>query len=205
MEVLVATTILSLVILALVTALRTFGQTQDSVEQRVDRISALRETNYLLRHLLREMVPLETSAFSVGNDQLIWLAPFDRAGAAGGLVWLRLSLVGQDLALDFAPLLLDDERNPDASQKLWGEIIEREVILEGVKNLDIDARSAADTEWLPQLGDALDNAQSDVLAKDGVVNTVLPQAVRIFLDLDTVPWPPLVVAMDAYAPEKVLD
>jgi len=184
-EVTVATVVLSLIMLALVTALRTFGNTYSAVEGTVERISRVREVNHFLRHALRRADFPAAGAFRSEGNALVWLAPMDRVGTAGGIIWLRLRQQQDDLVLDFAVPDIEEGLDTEAEPP-WGQDIDSEVLLSGLKNLDVDFRMQPLLDWEPW-------------SEEGA--NKLPRAVRVTMQLQELAWPPLVVALDGYTPE----
>ena len=184
-EVTVATVVLSLIMLALVTALRTFGNTYSAVEGTVERISRVREVNHFLRHALRRADFPAAGAFRQEGNALVWLTPMDRVGTAGGIIWLRLRQQQDDLVLDFAVPDIEEGLDTEAEPP-WGQDIESEVLLSGLKNLDVDFRMQPLLDWEPW-------------SEEGA--NKLPRAVRVTMQLQELAWPPLVVALDGYTPE----
>jgi len=184
-EVTVATVVLSLIMLALVTALRTFGTTYSAVEGTVARISRVREVNHFLRHALRRADFPAVGAFRYEGNALVWLTPMDRVGTASGIIWLRLRQQRDTLMLDFA--IPDTEEGLDTeAEPAWGRDIESEVLLSGLSNLSVDFRMQPLFDW-------------ELWSEEGA--NALPRAVRVTMQFEEVMWPPLVVALDGFAPE----
>lgn len=98
-EVVVALTILSLVVLATLTALRTLALTQEKLEVRADHSAELRAVSGFLRKTLAEAIPVpmymfgrsEGAYFYGGAQELIWAAPMPIPGHSGGLFAMRLA------------------------------------------------------------------------------------------------------------------
>ena len=181
-EVMVSAVVLSMVMLALAASLRTFANTFESVDRSVNRISQLREATYFLRHVIREAYFPRTGAFFASSDEVVWLAPLDRAGAAGGVFWLRLREDAGRLMLDFAKPEADEEEMAE-DNLLWGKDIESEVLLRGLERLRVDALPDAQSEWGAEAG----------LMTDG-----LPMALRLTLELSDAAWPDITIALDGY-------
>lgn len=182
-EVMISAVVLSLVMLALSASLRTFATTYTAVEQSADRTARLREVTYFLRHVLREAYSPHRGAFDASSDELSWLAPLDRVGAAGGVVWLRLRRAGDALMLDFA--IPDSEQVESArTDPAWGDVIPSETLLEGVRRFKVSVLNEPGRE------ESLDD--NDTLTND------LPPGVRVEWALEDTDWPPLVVAFDGF-------
>ena len=182
-EVMISAVVLSLVMLALSASLRTFATTYTAVEQSADRTARLREVTYFLRHALREAYSPNQGAFDASANELTWLAPLDRVGAAGGVVWLRLRRAGDALMLDFA--IPDSEKlESGRSDPAWGAVIPSETLLEGVSRFNVSVLAE------PGRDESIDDNET---LTDG-----LPPGVRVEWDLTDTEWPPLVVAFDGY-------
>jgi general secretion pathway protein J len=66
-EVMVGLTVLSLIMMATVTALRTLGNTQGSIERLTERVDEVRSVSGFLRDLLESALTGEGSEFSLGG------------------------------------------------------------------------------------------------------------------------------------------
>ncbi|GIR70774.1 MAG: hypothetical protein CM15mP74_20250 [Halieaceae bacterium] len=115
-EVTVASVIFAMIMLAVVTAMRTFGQSYERLPQTTALTSQKREVDRFLRQALRDALP-ESGYFDGAAGWLEWVAPIDRVGSAGGLQHLRLESRGRNLMLHFAPFdrFGDPQDEPD-----WG-------------------------------------------------------------------------------------
>lgn len=185
-EVMISAVVLSMVMLALSASLRTFATTYTAVERSADRTARLREVTYFLRHVLREAYSPHQGAFDASANELTWLAPLDRVGTAGGIVWCRLRRAGDLLMLDFA--IPDIEKLEAArSDPAWGAVIPSEALLEGVRRFDVSVLHE------PGRGDLDASIEDNETLIDG-----LPPGVRLEWELTETDWPPLVVAFDGY-------
>ena len=115
-EVTVASVIFAMIMLAVVTAMRTFGQSYERLQQTTALTSQKREVDRFLRQALRDAIP-ESGYFDGSAGWLKWVAPIDRVGSAGGLQHLKLESRGSNLMLHFAPFdrFGDPQDEPD-----WG-------------------------------------------------------------------------------------
>ena len=182
-EVMISAVVLSMVMLALSASLRTFATTYTAVEQSADRTARLREVTYFLRHVLREAYSPHQGAFHLSGNEISWLAPIDRVGAAGGVTWLRLRHAGDTVMLDFA--IPDTETAEKArTDPAWGDVITSEVLLEGVKRFQVKAIKAPSRNGYDDDNDEL--------------NDELPPGVQVQWELEDMSWPPLIVAFDGY-------
>ena len=71
-----------MIMLAVVTAMRTFGQSYDRLQQTTAQTSQKREVDRFLRQALRDALP-ESGYFDGAARRLEWVAPIDRVGSAG--------------------------------------------------------------------------------------------------------------------------
>ena len=130
-QVMVASTILSLLMLGAVTAFRTFGNSYQRVNSDIAQVERMREVSRFLRESLRLAVP-DTNAFDATQRELVWLAPLDRVGSAGGLQYLRLRQVGQELVLSFAPYAVGGSRPP------WGSSVPDYVLVSDLTSFRVE-------------------------------------------------------------------
>ena len=182
-EVMISAVVLSLLMLALAASLRTFATTYTAVEQSAERTARLREVTYFLRHVLREAYLPHRGAFHVSDSEISWLAPIDRVGAAGGVTWLRLRLAGNTMMLDFA--IPDSETAEKArTDPAWGDVIPPQVLLENVRRFQVEVIKAPSR-----------NGYND---DDKALNDESPPGVQLEWELESMSWPPLIVAFDDY-------
>ena len=90
-EVTVASVIFAMIMLAVVTAMRTFGQSYDRLQQVTAKTAQKREVDRFLRQALRDALQ-EPGYFEGATSWLKWVAPIDRVGSAGGLQHLKLEV-----------------------------------------------------------------------------------------------------------------
>ena len=76
-EVTVASVIFAMIMLAVVTAMRTFGQSYDRLKQTTALTTQKREVDRFLRQALRDAIP-ESGYFDGTEGWLEWVAPIDR-------------------------------------------------------------------------------------------------------------------------------
>ena len=181
-EVVVATLVLAMILLGLVTSMRTFSNSYTSLHAAHQRVSARSEAASFLRHSLREAIYSGVGSFRVGGSEMVWKAPLDRLGAAGGILWLKLTRQGDALTLDFAKNQLDGGANSDSeNEPSWGQMIPSQTLLEDVKGFSVSVRLKGDEDWRETSDEQLAN---------------LPQAVMLEWEFSDGPWPPLVVGLD---------
>lgn len=183
-EVAVASMILAMIMMGLVMALRTFAGTYGAVDQVGARTAELREVSSFLRHSLREATFPAAEAFDARNGELIWMAPLDRVGAAGGLAWLRLENSDGELLLHFALQSTEEEMdNRSSNEPMWDEVITPQVLLSGVEAFSISILPDVEDEWQEPPEQEL---------------TGLPHSVKLKFLLADFSWPDLVVSLDAH-------
>ena len=181
-EVVIATLVLAMILLGLVTAMRTFSNSYTSLGAVSQRVSALSEATSFLRHSLREAIHSGAGSFRVANSEIVWRAPLDRIGAAGGILWLKLRRQGDALTLEFAKPQLNEGSISDSSgEPSWGELVPPQTLMEDVTNFSVSVRLKGDEDW--------GGAPSEPLNS-------LPQSVMLDWEFSEGQWPPLVVTLD---------
>ena len=181
-EVVIAAMVLSMLMLGLIAAMRTFASSYQALDAKARHTSTLREASTFLRHSLRGAVFPSPEALQLTSSELQWRAPLDRVGAAGGVLWFRLALEGDQLVLHFA-LPATEESAADPAEPNWDEDIPPQVLLTGVDQLAISAQWDEPSRW-----DAALNQSP----------TGLPKLLKVEMKLEDRIWPPLVVAMDEF-------
>ena len=183
-EVTVASVIFAMIMLAVVTAMRTFGQTYERLQQATAQTSQKREVDRFLRQALRDALP-EAGYFDGTAGWLEWVAPLDRVGSAGGLQHLKLEVRGEDLMLHFAPFdrFGDPQDEPD-----WGGGVESVALLHGVRQLRVAYRVSPEADWTntPEPRD------------ENVPEGSLPWAVQLQIEAANQDWPFIIVPFQRY-------
>lgn len=190
-EVVVALTLLSILMVGLISALVTFGNTGSRLEQRALESDDIRLVHAFLRQSLSAASPLQqvreddqarTISFVGGERQLEWLGLMPARHGAGGLYKLRLRLApGADdedmLMLDYRPYVGEE----DAGDWSAGRTHE---LLDGRISLAFSYLRAGADAWQPYWDDS----------------SVLPELVRMELDRDGERWPDFAVRVLAAEP-----
>ena len=188
-EVLVVMSLLSLVMLAMGSALRTTAQTEERIDQRLQRTDELRVADGFLRSILGRVAarkvpsPVEQGAsefiFNAQPGQLTWVGVMPARYGAGGRHHFRLQLqdtsAGQRaLVLQFTPWL-DDALPPD-----WGQASSH-ALVQGVQSLALQYEDAQPEPpvWTPQW----------------TVSDRLPQRAILLLQTGAGPWPAIVIPL----------
>jgi len=182
-EVIVATTLFSMIMLATVTALRTFALTYDRVQQEAERTSQIREGDRFIRQALHDAVNAD-GLFEGSSSMLHWVAPVDRAGAAAGLQHIQLLVREEQMLVSFAPLRASLEA-PD-----WGQVAPDFPLLQDLENLAFSYQAEPLGEW-----------SSRFEPSDESTN-YLPWAVKLELVLAGKAWPPIVVCLEQFRLSK---
>lgn len=179
-EVVVAMTILSLIVLATLTAMRTLGQTQAKLEQRAESTARMRAVTDFLRRNLEQARPVlmfeggqPVSRFFYGTeDELYWAAPMPIPGLQGGLAAVHLRLNSDNQLI----LLVRDSVN----FMPWGD--ETPYILANqVDDFNVSYRAHPWEDWVSEWE-----------------TITAPSHVRISLQVSERYWPDLIVAVPPY-------
>jgi general secretion pathway protein J len=155
-EVVVALSILSLIMLAVISALRTFGNTQASLERLTDRVDQMRTVSGFLRDTLQSAVvgtrasslsfggiPPESSYFNGDSSSLEWKAPILFGEGYGGTFLVRIGREQDRLVLRWQELTRDDE---DIE---WDDTPSRD-LLQGVEEFSVSYRAEFGQPWQKQ-------------------------------------------------------
>ena len=177
-EVTIASVIFAMIMAAVVTALRTFGQTYERLQLVTDQTSQKREVDRFLRYAFEDALA-EPGYFDGSGTEVTWVAPIDRAGSAGGLQHLRLEQSGRALLLTFAPF---DRFADPQSEPSWGAEIEPVELLDDAERFQISYRASAEDDW------------STALELDETTGALMPWGIQLEIISDGKAWPPLIVA-----------
>ncbi len=187
-EVLVVISLLSLLMLAMGSALRTTAQTEERVDQRLQRTDEIRVASGFLRSVLgrvsarKKAVPLAVGEnpfiFSGENHELRWIGIMPARYGAGGRYHFRLALEnhlgGHALVIRFTPWV------DDAALPGWDQAAVYALVADAVGlSIQYENAVAEPPLWTPQW-----------TSPDS-----LPQRVMLSVQTAAGPWPELVVAM----------
>ena len=181
-EVTVASMVFAMIMLAVVTAMRTFGQSYERLQETTARTSVKREVDRFLRRTLIDALG-EEGYFDGTSREVSWVAPIDRVGSAGGLQHVRLQARGDQLVLSFAPF--DREAERDASPA-WGSVVEAVPLIDGLESFRVSYRVSPEEPW----GRLPGKKDSEALG--------LPWAIQLEIETDATIWPPLIVAFEQH-------
>jgi len=183
-EVVVALGVLSLILLATVSALRTFANTQVSLERLAGRVDEVRTVSGFIRDLLGSAMPgarqsgglslgggsAEFAYFEGTSNSLAWKAPALFGEAYGGTLLMRLAKEDNALKLYWQELPLSNR------PVVWHGKDSR-VLLESVEEFKVDYRPEFDLPW-----------QHEGWDTDGA-----PALVRLTIKANGRYWPDLIV------------
>ncbi len=187
-EILVVMTLMSMVMLALGAAMRTIAQTEERVDQRLQRADDLRVATSFLSSTLGRISPRKSAAptqvgqslylFAGDQNAVIWVGVMPARYGSGGRYFFRLSLEparpNAALVIRFAPWT-GNAVFPD-----WGQAESRILVANATGfGLEYADEDGSNTTWLPQWP----HAQR------------LPTRVRISVRTPAGDWPYLTVAM----------
>ncbi len=179
-EVVIALTILSLLMLAMITAMRTLGDTQTRLQKVIDRTDEMRMVSQFLRRSIGQAMPvLRREAgkqygtyFQGTENEIIWASPISAGPAIGGLNVARLSVSEDELLLQLQAFKSPQDE-PD-----WGEV-EKYTLVSGLDNITIGYRLDIGEEWQEEW----ERGQSN------------PRTVRLVIEKAGRFWPELIISL----------
>lgn len=186
LEVLVALSLLTLVMVTVLASMRTLGNTRATLDQVVERVDGVRSVSSFLRASIGGALPLaypqpENLAdiadaphglwFGGSSSELTWVAPMVSGARFGGAYALYLARDDDTLTLRWHPYRagLEGEIDYDLPEK---------VLLDGVEEFEIGYLADYGEQWQDQWPP----------------DTVNPVAVRLNIRADGRYWPELVIA-----------
>lgn len=183
-EVVVAISILSLIVLAIVTAMRSLATTQSRLEARAEQASNVLQVSRFLQRNLSSSVAVQIiqmgrfSGYLFGGtqDRLMWVAPLILPGIPGGVSVIRLIKQDDQLLVQV---------RPGADRPAWNEADPTFVLLNEVESFTVAYRANAYAEWMPSWGEGV-NAEMP-----------MPSHVRLRLKVAGRFWPDIIVAIDS--------
>jgi general secretion pathway protein J len=184
-ELLVVMVMLSMLMLAMASALRTASQTESRVDLRLERVDDLRVTNEFLRSIMGRVSQQKTTApvelgssafyFSGNSADMSWVGVMPARYGVAGRYHFRLSLTpAGELSLQYMPWV-------DASSRPDWAAADSQALLKGVESLAFQYADVLNepVEWTSQW----------------TVAERMPERVLISLSAADGPWPDLVIAM----------
>lgn len=188
-EVLVALTLFSLIMVALVGGLRTLGSSADAAEQRIHALDDMRAIQRYFRRAFDLQYPALIDregeapiAFRGESDELGWVGALPARHAPAGLFWQRIYLeqprrdAAGRLVLCYASF--PDERAPSLPRDC-----EQHVLQSDVQALELRYQSDPAAEWINRWDEP----------------RALPYAVRVRLRVDGRWWPDQILRPNAVA------
>lgn len=199
-EVLVAVSLLSIIMVALGSAMRTIAQTEVRVDQRVQRMDDMRVTVRLLRQVVgrvsgRKMPAQDATGgqvvpFRATRTSLEWVGIMPARPGVGGRYFFRLQLengsAGPGLVLRYLPWSPETPKLPD-----WS-LASSVVMGHGISGMEVQAEGRPP----PGRGQGADAWPRGWVAGWPVAEH-LPERVRILLADEAGPWPPIVITVFA--------
>ncbi|WP_020208131.1 prepilin-type N-terminal cleavage/methylation domain-containing protein [Gilvimarinus chinensis] len=181
-EVVVAITILSLIILATVTAMRTLADTQTKLETKIDQVSTMVAVTQYLRKTIADAQPVTLFEFGapVGiyfygtKDSIRWATPIAIPEQSRGVLGVSLSLVDGKVTFNLDSTLSESDINSAGSKTSY-------TLLEGVEELSVRYRSSVYGEWLDDWG--VQRAENQ-----------LPSHISLRLKVSGRYWPEIIIA-----------
>ena len=189
-ELLVVMTLLSVIMIGLVSALRTMAQTESKIDQRLNRLDEIRVARSFLQQTLsrvsssaidapgatgQKVVPFEAAA-----NSLTWIGVMPARPDVGGRYYFKLAMENQgaqrELMLRFAPW------RPDGTLPDWSRS-ESRVLVAGIENLKIEAEGLAPQARNPA------QAWPKGWQSGWPVTDVLPERIRLHLEDAQGLWP----------------
>ena len=184
-EVMVALTILTLVLLGTVTGMRTLGNTQASIERVTARVDEIRTLSQFLRDLMESAViggsggltlgggVLEATHFRLGTGYIEWKTNLLFGEAYGGVHIVRIAQEEEALVLRWLPpdeIQVDDEKWQDAPAK---------ALLVDLEEFSMAAKNEFWGEW----------------QEDWQETAIAPALVRLQIKTAGRYWPDLIMAV----------
>ncbi|MDR2153680.1 MAG: prepilin-type N-terminal cleavage/methylation domain-containing protein [Burkholderiaceae bacterium] len=203
-EVLIALSLLSLLMLVLTGAMRSMGQTEERVDARIQAADDYRAAVDLLQRVLGRVSarrfrsvnadgPSEMPFFEAGPNSLAWIGVMPARFGTGGRHYLRLAVEpGADgsgqLVLRYAPW------SGEPGFANWGQA-GVQVLAAPVSALALHYKEPASGQWTPVW-------PPPGLPFNELPQTLLPSAVALQIDSPGFIWPPLIAAV---APTRLSD
>lgn len=190
LELLVVMTLLSVIMLGLVSAMRTMAQTENKIDQRLARLDEIRVARTFLQQILTRVSATTLDApgatgqtiipFVATTDSLTWVGILPARPNVGGRHFFRLAIedtpAGRELMLRFAPW------QPDRVFADWSTA-EARVLIRGVSQMSIQ------TQGLPPQGRNPAQAWPQGWQNGWPITDALPEHLRLNLTDAQGAWP----------------
>ena len=146
-ELLVVMSLLSVIMIGLVSALRTMAQTESKIDQRLNRLDEIRAARSFLQQTLSRVSSTTVDApgatgqkivpFTALSDSLTWIGVMPARPNVGGRHFFKLAIdangTHRELVLRFAPW------SADGVLPNWSQA-ESRILVSGIENLKIEAQ-----------------------------------------------------------------
>lgn len=196
-EVLVAVSLLSIIMVALGSGMRTMAQTESRVDQRLSRMDELRVVNGFLRQVLTRVSARKNLVqpgeggtnvlFRATATSIEWVGIMPPRHGMGGRFFFRLqpeeSPNGMSLVLRFAPWGISATEFPD-----WNQA-EARILVRDITRFDVFA------EGRPKGIQSPESQWPNGWVSGWPISDQLPQRLRLQWSMSSVPWPDLVVSV----------
>lgn len=199
LELLVVMTLMSLVLLATSSAMRSIAQVEGRVDLRLFKADEQRIAVDFLRSTLGRVtlrkgtIPGQAGQpavqFSGGPDTLMWVGIMPGRHGVGGRYWFRLASETINQGSANGLVIRFVKWSPTAGMPDWATA-EARVLVAGVSNLAFEYEDARKAQglWLP-----------DWAVRDGVAPAErlekLPARIRLHVSTPEIPWPPIVIPL----------
>lgn len=155
-EVIISLSILSMIMVAIVSSLRTFGNTRDVIERSTARVDQVRLVSAYLRDSIQGAMPVVrvgTSGdfpgfhgnygtfFTGSTNDLVWVAPVTAGAGFGGTFVIRLSREGSRLVMRWLPYKREIAALDWSAQA-------GQTLIEDVEELTLGYRAGYTEEWV---------------------------------------------------------
>lgn len=198
LELLVVMTLLSVIMIGLVSALRTMALTESRIDGRLAHLDEIRVARSFLQQTLGRVSAMTVDApgatgkkvtsFAATPDSLIWVGIMPARPDVGGRHHFRLGLednpAGRALVLRFTPW------NPDQALPDWSKADSR-VLIAGIQQMRVQAQGLPPQSRNP----------AELWPKDWQngwpIADVLPEQVRLSLSDANADWPDWTLALHA--------
>jgi general secretion pathway protein J len=198
LELLVVMSLLSVIMIGLVSALRSMAQTEGRIDQKLERMDEIRVARAFLQQTLSRVSAVTLDApdaigrkvipFVATADSLSWIGILPARPDVGGRHFFRLALEdshrGHDLVLRFSPW------NPDAQFPDWSAA-ESRILIPGINQINVQAQGLRPT------GRNSVQAWPIGWQSGWPVADALPQQVRLDLVDAQGEWPEWTIALHA--------
>ncbi len=198
LELLVVMSLLSLIMVGLVSALRSMAQTESRIDQRLERLDEIRVARTFLQQTLGRVSAMTLDApgasgkrvvsFAATPDSLSWVGIMPARPSVGGRHFFRLAIedtaTGRDLVLRFLSW------TPDIAFPDWSTA-ESRVLVSGISQITVQAKG------MPPTGQYVSQAWPVGWQDGWPVAEVLPEQVRLGLVDPQGDWPEWNIALRA--------